>query len=40
MKIEQKTLSDEIKKEIFRGLSRQSIEATGVDGFSEDPVSF
>lgn len=38
--IKQNTLSDEIKKKIFQGFSEQAIEATGINGLSEEPISF
>lgn len=38
--IKQNPLSDEIKKKIFQGFSEQAIEATGINGLSEDPISF
>jgi ribosomal protein S18 acetylase RimI-like enzyme len=38
--IKQNPLSDEIKKKIFQGFSEQAIEATGINGLSEEPISF
>ncbi|OJU79981.1 MAG: GNAT family N-acetyltransferase [Chlamydia sp. 32-24] len=40
LQIKQNTLSDEIKKKIFQGFSEQAIEATGINGLSEEPISF
>jgi mutator protein MutT len=39
-KIRQNKLTDKIKKRIFFGFSQQAIQATGMDGLSEDPISF
>jgi ribosomal protein S18 acetylase RimI-like enzyme len=38
--IRQNNLSDETKKKIFSGFGRQAIKATGIDGLTEDSVSF
>lgn len=38
--INQNKLTDEIKKKIFQGFGCQAIQATGIDGLSEDPISF
>ena len=38
--IRQNKLTDEIKRKIFRGFGQQAIKATGIDGLSEDPISF
>jgi ribosomal protein S18 acetylase RimI-like enzyme len=40
LQINQNKLSDEIKKKIFNGFGQQAIEATGINGLSEDPTSF
>lgn len=39
-KINQNKLSDAIKKKIFLGFAQQAIKATGIDGLSEEPISF
>lgn len=36
----QNKLSDDIKRKIFQGFGRQAIKSTGIDGLSEDPISF
>lgn len=38
--ISQNKLSDEIKEKIFHGFGRHAIIETGIDGLSEDPISF
>jgi ribosomal protein S18 acetylase RimI-like enzyme/8-oxo-dGTP pyrophosphatase MutT (NUDIX family) len=38
--IQQNKLRDEIKKKIFDGFGNQAIESTGINGLSEDPISF
>jgi hypothetical protein len=38
--INQNKLTDEIKKKIFQGFGCQAIQAIGIDGLSEDPISF
>lgn len=38
--IRQNKLTDEIKRKIFSGLGEQAIKAIGIDGLSEDPISF
>ena len=38
--IKQNKLSKKIKRQIFQGFARQSIKSTGIDGLSEDPISF
>ena len=38
--IKQNILTDEIKKTIFNGFGEQAIEATGINGLSEEPISF
>lgn len=38
--IQQNKLRDEIKKRIFDGFGRQAIESTGINGLSEEPISF
>jgi len=38
--IKQTKLNDEIKGKIFQGFSSQAINATGMDGLKEDPISF
>ena len=38
--IRQNKLTDEIKKKIFGGFRQQAIKSTGIDGLSEDPISF
>lgn len=40
LKINQNKLTDEVKKKIFNGLGQQAIESTGINGLSEDPISF
>lgn len=40
LEIKENKLADEMKKKIFQGFSRQAIKSTGVDGLSEDSVSF
>jgi len=38
--IKQNKLTDEVKKKIFQGFAHQAVKATGIDGLSEDPISF
>lgn len=38
--IQQNKLRDEVKKRIFDGFGSQAIESTGINGLSEDPISF
>lgn len=38
--INQNKLTDEIKKKIFNGFGQQAIESKGINGLSEDPISF
>ncbi len=38
--IRQNKLTDEVKKKIFQGFAHQAVKATGIDGLSEDPISF
>ncbi len=38
--ISQGTLTDELKKKIFDGFGQQAIEATGINGLAEAPISF
>lgn len=38
--IRQNKLTDEIKRKIFRGFGQQAIKTTGINGLSEDPISF
>lgn len=38
--IEQNKLADEVKKRVFYGFARQAMQATGIDGLNEDPISF
>lgn len=38
--IKQNTLSEPIKKKIFDGFIREAIKSTGINGLSEDPISF
>jgi hypothetical protein len=38
--ISQNKLTDDVKRKIFQGFGRQAIKATGVDGLSEEPISF
>lgn len=38
--IQQNRFRDEIKKKIFDGFENQAIESTGINGLSEDPISF
>lgn len=40
LQIKQNKLSDETKKKIFQGFARQAIHARGINGLSEDPISF
>ncbi len=40
LQINQNKLTDEIKKKIFNGFGQQAIESTGINGLSEDPISF
>lgn len=39
-KINKNKLSDAIKKKIFLGFAQQAIQSTGIDGLSEEPISF
>jgi len=39
-KIRQNKLQDEIKEKIFDGFGMQAIEATGINGLDEEPISF
>jgi mutator protein MutT len=38
--IQQNKLRDEVKKRIFDGFGSQAIESTGINGLSEEPISF
>jgi hypothetical protein len=38
--IQQNKLHDEVKKRIFDGFVSQAIESTGINGLSEEPISF
>ncbi len=38
--IKQNKLSDAIKKKIFHGFAQQAIKITGIDGLSEEAISF
>lgn len=38
--IQQNKLRDEVKKRIFDGFGSHAIESTGINGLSEDPISF
>lgn len=38
--INQNKLTEEVKKKIFKGFSQQALESTGIDGLSEEPISF
>lgn len=38
--IQQNKLRDEVKKKIFDGFGSQAVESTGINGLSEDPISF
>ena len=40
LQINQNKLTDEVKKKIFNGFGQQAIESTGINGLSEDPISF
>jgi ribosomal protein S18 acetylase RimI-like enzyme len=40
LQIQQNKLRDEVKKRIFDGFGSQAIESTGINGLSEDPISF
>lgn len=40
LQIKQHKLTDEVKKKIFQGFARQAIKSTGVDGLSENSISF
>lgn len=40
MEIVQSRLKDEIKQKIFAGFAQQAIQKTGIDGLSEEPISF
>ena len=40
IQIKQNTLTDEIKKKMFYGFGQQAIESTGINGLSEEPISF
>lgn len=40
LQIQQNKLTDEIKKKIFDGFARQAIQSVGINGLSEDPISF
>jgi len=38
--IKQNKLTDDIKRKIFKGFGQQAVKVTGMDGLSEDPISF
>jgi ribosomal protein S18 acetylase RimI-like enzyme len=40
LQIAQNRLTDEVKKKIFQGFARQSVKETGINGLSEEPISF
>lgn len=40
LRILQNKLRDEVKKKMFDGFGKQAIEATGINGLEEDPISF
>lgn len=40
LQINQNKLTEEVKKKIFNGFGQQAIESTGINGLSEDPISF
>lgn len=40
LQIQKNKLTDEIKRKIFLGFAHQAIKATGIDGLSEDSISF
>jgi ribosomal protein S18 acetylase RimI-like enzyme len=40
IQMKQNKLTDEVKKRVYLGFKKQAIEATGMDGLAEEPISF